>query len=145
MAQSGHAWIDYRQRRETAGDHIDYFKNSIEATLAHRAFCINLSQQFPGYGPNSWGITASDSVKGYLAWGGPPRDPAIDGTLVPSAAGGSLMFTPELSIITLQTMRAKFGGRIYGRHRFVDAVNPKNGWGHTCLIGVDVGNNLFSA
>ena len=97
MHQYSHAWIDYRNRRETKGDRIDYFQNSVAATLAHRAFCMNLSHDFPAFGPDVWGITASDSAKGYLAWGGPPRDPDIDGTLVPSAAGGSLMFTPELA------------------------------------------------
>src|SRR5712664_558548 len=114
MHQYSHAWIDYRDRRETGGDHIDYFENSVQATLAQRAFCKNLSGEFPGFGPDVWGITASDSVKGYLAWGGPPRDPAIDGTVVPSAAGGSLMFTPDLSIAALRAMRDKYGERIYG-------------------------------
>ena len=65
--------------------------------------------------------SASDSAKGYLAWGGPPLDPAIDGTIVPSAAGGSLMFTPELSVRTLRTMREKYGEKSYGRYGFVDA------------------------
>src|SRR5438552_3351143 len=57
-----------------------------------------------GYGPNVWGISASDTIKGYVAWGGPPRDPAIDGTVVPYAAAGSLMFVPQLAIAALQTM-----------------------------------------
>jgi len=145
MHQYAHAWIDYRDRRESAGDHIDYFKNSIEATLAHRAFCMNLSHEFTAYGPNVWGITASDSAKGYLAWGGPPLDPAIDGTVVPAAAGGSLMFTPDLSVAALREMRQKFGDRAYGRYGFVDAFNPKTGWTDTDVIGINVGIILLSA
>jgi len=145
MHQYAHAWIDYRNRRETAGDHIDYFKNSIEATLAHRAFCMNLTREFPGYGPNIWGITASDSAKGYLAWGGPPLDPAIDGTVVPAAAGGSLMFTPELSLAALREMRATFSDRVYGRYGFVDAFNPNTGWTDSDVIGINVGIILLSA
>jgi len=145
MHQYSHAWIDYRGRRETQGDRIDYFKNSVEATLAHRAFCINLAHVFPGYGPDMWGITASDSAKGYLAWGGPPHDPAIDGTIVPSAAGGSLMFTPELSVRALRTMREKFGDKVYGRYGFVDAFNPNNGWINRDVIGINQGIILLSA
>lgn len=145
MHQYAHAWIDYRNRRELRGDRIDYFDNSVNATLAHRAFCINLAADFPGYGPNMWGITASDSAKGYLAWGGPPRDPDIDGTIVPSAAGGSLMFTPGLSLAALQTMREKFGARVYGRYGFVDAFNPNTGWVDTDVIGINVGIVLLSA
>lgn len=145
MHQYAHAWIDYRNRREIKGDRIDYFQNSVAATLAHRAFCINLSHDFPAFGPDIWGITASDSAKGYLAWGGPPRDPDIDGTLVPSAAGGSLMFTPELSTRALETMHSKYGTKIYGKYGFVDAFNPQTGWTDTDVIGINVGIILLSA
>ncbi len=145
MHQYSHAWVDFRNRREFKGDRIDYFENSIAATLAHREFCIDLSGEFPGYGPNTWGITASDSAKGYLAWGGPPRDPAIDGTIVPSAPGGSLMFTPELALAALKFMRNKFGDKVYGRYGFVDAFNPNSGWVDTDVIGINVGIVLLSA
>ena len=145
MHQYSHAWIDFRNRRETKGDRIDYFKNSVAATLAHRAFCINLAHDFPAFGPDVWGITASDSAKGYLAWGGPPRDPDIDGTIVPSAAGGSLMFTPELATTALQTMHEKYGAKIYGKYGFVDAFNPKNPWIDTDVIGINAGIILLSA
>ncbi|MEO8435217.1 MAG: glucoamylase family protein [Pyrinomonadaceae bacterium] len=145
MHQYAHAWIDYRLRRETRGDRIDYFENSIAATHAHRAFCLTLSHEFPAFDANVWGITASDSAKGYLAWGGPPRDPAIDGTVVPSAAGGSLMFTPEISLAALRAMRGKYGDRIYGKYGFVDAFNPKTGWVDSDVIGINQGIVLLSA
>ena len=145
MHQYAHAWIDYRNRRETRGDRIDYFDNSIKATLAHRAFCINLAYEFHAYGPNMWGITASDSAKGYLAWGGPPRDPEIDGTIVPSAAGGSLMFTPELSVAALRSMKEKYGDRVYGKYGFVDAFNPNTSWVDSDVIGINAGIILLSA
>ena len=145
MHQYAHAWIDYRRRREQKGWRTDYFLNSISATRAHRAFCINLATEFPGYGPDMWGITASDSIKGYMVWGGPPRDPAIDGTIVPSAAGGSLMFTPDISLATLRTMKERFGEKIYGRYGFTDAFNPNNGWIDTDVIGINVGIMLLSA
>lgn len=145
MHQYSHAWVDYRDRREVKGDRIDYFQNSISATLAHRAFCINLSGEFKEFGPNVWGITASDSEKGYLAWGGPPRDPAIDGTIVPSAAGGSLMLTPDISVAALGTMREKYGDRVYGVYGFVDAFNPHTGWVDSDVIGINAGIILLSA
>jgi len=145
MHQYAHAWIDYRNRRESKGDRIDYFQNSVAATLAHRAFCINVSHDFPAFGPDIWGITASDSAKGYLAWGGPPRDPDIDGTVVPSAAGGSLMFTPELSTRALETMHSRYGPKIYGKYGFVDAFNPQTAWTDTDVIGINAGIILLSA
>jgi hypothetical protein len=143
--QYAHAWVDFRGRREATPPHIDYFANSVAATRAHRAFCLDLSKEFPGYTENIWGITASDSAKGYVAWGGPPRHPAIDGTVVPCAAGGSLMFTPDIAIPALREMKEKFGDKIYGRYGFTDAFNPNNGWVNPDVIGIDVGITLLSA
>lgn len=143
--QYSHAWVDFRNRREIKASRINYFENSIIATRAHREFCIDLAKEFPGYSKNVWGITASDSAKGYVAWGGPPRDPAIDGTVVPCAAAGSLMFTPDISVPAVRTMYEKFGGRVYGRYGFTDAFNPNTGWINPDVIGIDVGITLLSA
>lgn len=143
--QYSHAWVDFRDRRESKGSRVDYFENSIIATRAHREFCIALAKKFPGYSENLWGITASDSIKGYRAWGGPPATPDIDGSIVPCAAGGSLMFTPDIAVPALRTMHQKFGERIYGRYGFTDAFNPNTGWINPDVIGIDVGITLLSA
>lgn len=143
--QYSHAYVDFRHLREDKASRMDYFENSIIATRAHRRFCLDLAKEFPGYSENVWGITASDSTKGYLGWGGPPRDPAIDGTVVPCAAGGSLMFTPDITVPALRTMYEKFGHRIYGRYGFTDAFNPNTGWINPDVIGIDVGITLLSA
>jgi hypothetical protein len=143
--QFSHAWVDFRGRRETWYPFTDYFENSVSATRAHRQFCIDLGREFPGYTPDVWGITASDSARGYVAWGGPPRDPAIDGTVVPCAAGGSLMFTPDITLPALRAMKEKFGERIYGRYGFTDAFNPNSGWTNPDVIGIDLGITLLSA
>ena len=142
--QYSHAWVDFRDRREVKGERIDYFQNSIKATLAHRQFCIDLAKDFPPYGPNVWGISASDSIKGYVAWGGPPRDPAIDGTVVPYASAGSLMFVPQLALAAIRTMHAKYGQDIYGKYGFADAFNPNTGWVDRDVIGIDLGITLLS-
>jgi hypothetical protein len=143
--QYSHAWVDFRGWHESWPPYTDYFANSIAATRAHREFCRSLAGEFPGYSENVWGISASDSAKGYVAWGGPPRDPAIDGTVVPYAAGGSLMFTPDISLAALRTMREKFGERIYGHYGFTDAFNPNTGWVGPDVIGIDVGITLLGA
>ncbi|MDQ6652771.1 MAG: hypothetical protein M3Y84_08495, partial [Acidobacteriota bacterium] len=143
--QYSQAWVDYRHRREVKASRVNYFENSVIATRAHRQFCIDLAREFPGYSENVWGITASDSAKGYVGWGGPPRDPSIDGTVVPCAAAGSLMFTPDISLPALKTMYEKFGKRVYGRYGFVDAFNPTTGWTNPDVIGIDVGITVLSA
>lgn len=146
MHQYAHLWVDYRGRRERRGQRIDYFANSVAATRAHRIFCLRLAREFPrSYSANVWGITASDSVKGYVAWGGPPRDALIDGTVVPTAAGGSLQFTPDISLPALRAMRLRFAERVYGRYGFVDAFNPTTNWVGPDFVGINVGPILLSA
>ena len=87
MHQYSQAWFDFRGKRD---QYADYFENSIFATDAHRRFCLELGKQFPDYSDDLWGISASDSQKGYVIWGGPPMMGPIDGTVVPSASAGSL-------------------------------------------------------
>jgi hypothetical protein len=92
-----------------------------------------------------WGLTSSDSRKGYVAWGGPPRHPAIDGSVVPCAPAGSLMFAPEITVPALREMHRRFGDRVYGRYGFADAFHPTTGWVNPDVIGIDVGITLLSA
>src|SRR5215470_11376190 len=143
--QYAHAWMDFRGWRESKPPRVDYFENSAIATRAHRAFCLDLAKEFPGYTENIWGITASDTEHGYQAWAGPPRQGPIDGTVVPCAAAGSLMFRPDICLPAVRAMRERYGDGIYGRYGFADAFNPGTGWVDTDVIGIDIGITLLSA
>jgi len=139
------AWFDLRGRRENRGSRLDYFANSATATRAHRAFCIDLGKKFPGYSPDIWGITSSLSKTGYKAWGGPPGHHSIDGTVVPCAAAGSLMFAPDICLRALHAMKDRFGDRIYGRYGFADAFDPSSAWVAQDTIALDLGISLLAA
>lgn len=140
--QYSHAWFDFQGVRD---DTLDYFENSVTATRAHRQFCIDLGREFLVFGEDLWGISASDSAGGYVAWGGPPRQGPLDGTLVPCAAAGSLPFTPSECLRCLRSMRARFGDRAWRRYGFVDAFNPAKGWFDPDVIGIDAGITLLMA
>lgn len=143
--QYAHAWIDFRGWRDPEDPH-DWHENSVRATRAHRQFCIDLAREFPGsYDDLIWGITASDTRDGYKAWSGPPRTPDIDGSVVPCAAAGSLMFVPDISLAALHAMKERFGDRIYGRYGFADAFHPTTGWVNPDVIGIDLGITLLAA
>jgi hypothetical protein len=146
--QFSHAWVDFRHQKDGDPSYIDYFENSQMATYAHRDFCIALQSKYGDYGPNMWGITASDSPRGYMAWGGPPFSGPINGTLVPCAAAGSLMFAPEICLPVLHEMQSMYGNKIYGRYGFADAFNPswqdKKLWVDQDVIGIDVGISMLS-
>ena len=139
--QYSQAWLDLRDRASS----LDYYANSIAATRAQRQYFISLSSQYKGYSADVWGITASDSTQGYTDWGAASEHPRIDGTVVPSAAAGSLMFTPDICIPAMRTMLLKYGKNIYGRYGFADAFNPESGWMSPYVIGIDAGITLLSA
>jgi hypothetical protein len=140
------AWFDLRGLRDKPPSNLNYFDNAIAATKANRAFCLDLAREFPkSYSPDIWGISASDGEKGYHAWGNPPNRDSIDGTVVPCAAAGSLMFQPSLCAATLRNMRDRFGDRIWTRYGFVDAFNPTTGWADNNVLGIDQGITLLSA
>jgi hypothetical protein len=143
--QYSHAFMDFRGRRDGRASHVNWFVNSIIATHAHRRFCLDLAGRFPGYSDEVWGITPSRSSAGYTDWGGPPVDPRIDGTVVPAAAAGSLMFAPEICLPALRAMRARYGQSIYGRYGFTDAFNPGTGWVSPDATGLGLGIALLSA
>lgn len=149
--QYSHAYVDYRDRFEPDPPYVNFFINSIAATLANRAFCMSLSDRFRDYSGDLWGITTSDSAYGYTSWGTVPDVDHIDGTLVPCAAGGSLMFTPQVCVATLHAMKERYGGGeirhepVWRRFGFVGAFNPLIGWVDRDVVGIDVGISLISA
>lgn len=135
-------WFDVRGLRD---NHADYFRNAQLATIAQRQWTIDeLSKRFPTYGPNMWGLTASDYDGGYTAWGGPPQQGDVDGTVVPCAPGGSMMFSPKITLDALTAMKAKYGDKGYLKYGFVDAFNPATGWYNKDVIGIDVGATVLS-
>jgi len=100
----------------------------------------------PGwYSEDYWGITASDSVRGYTVWGGPPSRGMIDGTVVPCAAAGSLAFAPDECLAVLRTMRAAHGSLAWGRYGFVDAFHPAANWYNPDVLGIDLGIGVLMA
>jgi hypothetical protein len=141
--QYSQAYVDFRGVQDGHG--IDYFQNSVTATLAQRQFFSDLSKDIPTYSANVWGGTASDTEHGYKAWGGPPRTADDDGTVAPCAPGGSIMFTPEQSLDALVEMKKRWGDKVYGRYGFVDAFNPADGWTDTDVLGIDQGITVLSA
>jgi hypothetical protein len=144
--QYAHAWFDFRGRRDGA---IDYWQNSVDATLAQREWSAAQRQRFPHWSRDLWGLTASDSARGYMAWGTPlpgrAGDDQSDGTVVPSAPGGSLPFAPVECVTALRSMQAAGGARVWGRYGFVDAFNPQTQWASPDVIGISVGITLLMA
>ena len=174
--QYSQVWIDFRgiQDDYMRAKGIDYFENSRRATLAQRGYAIENPQRFRGYGERLWGLTACDGpldasfelhgrerrFMTYAARGACFTETRDDGTVAPAAAGGSLAFAPEVALPALMAMRDDYGGHVFGRYGFVDAlcptlderlrvqagvVVPGLGWFDTDQLGIDQGPILAMA
>ncbi|HLA71520.1 MAG TPA: glucoamylase family protein [Steroidobacteraceae bacterium] len=163
-------WIDYRGIKDEFiwPQGIDYFENSRRATLAQRAYAIRNPMDWKGYGPNIWGLTASDGpvdIKlpylgqtrqfySYAARGVGLYETIDDGTVAPNAVLGSLPFAPEIVEPAIEAMHDRYGRYIYGKYGFVGAFNPSFdydipvrhgrrvrgvGWVDSDYLGIDQG------
>lgn len=139
--QFSQAWFDFRGKRDS---YADYFQNSAIATEVHRRFCVELNERFSDYSNALWGITASDSARGYVVWGGPPAMGPIDGTVAPAASAGSLPFLPAAAMRVLRTIREHYP-KAWCRYGFVDAFNPLTDWYDSDVIGIDTGITMLMA
>ena len=161
--QYSHMFIDFRgiydEYMKVKG--IDYFENSRRATLAQQAFGADNPGAFKDYTSEIWGLTACDGpgtvekiwngkqilFEGYSARGSASDYLVDDGTIAPTAAGGSIPFAPEICLPALEYMFKKYGRVLYQEYGFKDAFNPtftwgngnENGWFDVDYIGIDQG------
>jgi len=154
--QYSHCWVDFRNVED---DYADYFRNSIYATLCNREY--SKAVWYPGSDVDLWGITVSDGPltstctptsttclctgKTYLTdQGYPPEAPNNNGTIAPTAAGGSIAFTPEHSVSTLRYMYDRYHPKLWGLYGLKDSLNVKcePDWFDNDYIGIDVGAML---
>ena len=160
--QFSHCWIDFREIKDNymRVKGIDYFENSRRATYANRDYAINNPKKWNGYSDSLWGISACDGPadvmmkfnneeRRFISYGGRGVAPDFnldDGTLTPTAVGGSIAFAPEICVPTLKTMRNYQNGILWNEFGFVDAFNPSyitektpNGWVDVDYLGLDQG------
>ncbi len=165
--QYSHMYVDFRDIQDDyMREHdSDYFKNSVKGTLSNRAYCIDNPEGFTGYGPEQWGLTACDGPGGldtlvngepikfysYRARGASADHIIDDGTIAPTAAGGSVPFAPEECIAALEHMWTTQYESLVGPYGFRDAFNltytfgegNENGWYDVDYLGIDQGPILI--
>lgn len=168
--QYSHVWIDFRGIQDPfmRAHGIDYFENSRRATLAQHAYAIANPSGYRDYGENVWGLTACDgpmdktltidgrqrTFYGYAARGATEGEIRDDGTIAPTGAISSIVFTPGLSMAALREMKRRYGANLYSKYGFLDAFNPtlrtsgkgmagrvdpQQGWFDVDYLGIDQG------
>jgi hypothetical protein len=168
--QYSHIWIDFRGIQDPVirARGIDWFENSRRATLAQHAYAVANPGQWRDYGERIWGLSACDgpmdamvtidgherTFHSYTARGATEGDVRDDGTIAPTAAASSIVFTPELSIAAMREMSTRYGANLYSAYGFLDAFNPtlrtseklkhgrvvpEQGWFDVDYLGIDEG------
>lgn len=115
--------------------YADYWEQNVNHTLINREHCIRNPKKFKGYGPECWGLTASDTYNGYAA-----HSPTEDlGTISPTAALSAFPYTPEYSMQALRHFYYTHGDKIWGEYGFVDAFNETQNWVAKSYLAIDQG------
>ena len=151
--QYSHLFVEFRgiydiKNREKG---IDYCENSRRATYTQQLFGKNNPRKWVGMDSLTWGLSACDgpgekfnrdgykfldySARGFSQLSMDWND---DGTIAPTAAGGSVPFAPEITIPTLMNIKYKYGAAgLWGEYGFKDSFNPTAGWFAVDYIGID--------
>ena len=179
--QYSQMYIDFRGISDAymSNKGIDYFENAKRATIANQKYCIENPIKYDNYSAKEWGLTACDGpndttaiikkVTGnksslivntteckynffsYRARGAASTQIVDDGTIAPTAAGGSVPFAPDICIPTLENMWNKYYSTLIGEYGFKDAYNTtytfgkgnENGWFDKDYLGIDQGPILI--
>ena len=147
--QFSHAFVDFRGIEDAKG--VNWFDNSINATLASWQFAQDMSKDYKTLGKYSWGLTACDGPDGYSGlYGSAPSGSGstahrVDGTVPPCGAIGSIVFTPTLVMETMDYYYDTLDGQLVGKYGFYDSFNLENKsrWIGKDVIGIDKGVSLL--
>ncbi len=115
--------------------YADYWEQNKNHTLINRAYVIDNPKKYKGYGPKSWGLTASDSWVGYAA-----HSPTEDlGVITPTAALSAFPYTPEYSMQALNYFYIEKGDSLWSEYGFKDAFSESKNWYAASHLAIDQG------
>lgn len=115
--------------------YANYWEQNLAHTKVNYSYCVANPKNYVGYGPNCWGLTASDSNNGYAA-----HSPTEDlGVISPTAAISAMPYTPKESMNALRFFYYKLGDKIWKNYGFVDGFNLTKLWWADSFLAIDQG------
>lgn len=117
--------------------YADYWKHNQNHALINYQWCVDNPKGFEGYGPNSWGLTSSYSVKGYS--GHAPSEKRDLGVIAPTAALSSFPYTPLQSMAALKYWYTDRRDSLFGLYGFYDAFSDEFNWYPKRYLAIDQG------
>lgn len=113
----------------------NYWEQNVHHTLINYHYAVENPKNYKGYGPHSWGLTASDNHKGYSA-----HSPTNDlGVITPTAALSSFPYTPDKSMDALRYFYEERGDVLWGPYGFYDAYSEEHNWVSDGYLAIDQG------
>lgn len=115
--------------------YADYWQQNVAHSQINYKYCLANPKNYNGYGPNCWGLTASDSNNGYAAHS-PTEDP---GVISPTAALSAMPYVPQESMQAMRFFYYKMGDKLWKEYGFIDAFNLTNIWFANSFLAIDQG------
>ena len=116
--------------------YADYWEHNRNHTLINYDWCVDNPKKYKGYGPDSWGLTASYSVQFYVGHAPGEND---RGVISPTAALSSMPYTPEQSMKAMRHWYKNMKDSIYGFYGFYDAFSEHHNWYPKKYLAIDQG------
>ncbi len=113
----------------------NYFENNRNLARINLAYATENPGHHKGYGPDAWGLTASDGPKGYA-----PQAPELkddQGNITPTGALASFPYTPEASMVAFKHYYRDLGSEVWGVYGPRDAINPDHDWDSPIFMGLN--------
>lgn len=102
---------------------VNLYERNKAHSLIHYNYAIENPKGHEGYGPDLWGFTSSDDpLVGYTSHH--PNTDSENGTVSPTAAVSSIVYTPEESLNVIRHLYYDLGEKVFGKYGFYDAYNP---------------------
>ncbi len=117
--------------------YADYWTENVGHTTIHYRWCVENPKGFKGYGPLSWGLTSSYSIKGYA--GHAPSMKRDQGVISPTAALSSFPYTPQWSMDALRNWYQHHREKLLGPYGFYDAFSETADWYLPRYLAIDQG------
>ncbi|TMI66288.1 MAG: beta-glucosidase [Bacteroidetes bacterium] len=117
--------------------YADYWEECKNQALINYQWCVDNPKKFKGYGPNSWGLTSSYSIKGYA--GHAPTMKRDLGVISPTAALSSFPYTPQQSMAAMKHWFTDLKDKTWGPYGFYDAFSENDNWFLPRYLAIDQG------
>lgn len=122
----------FRDKYVILAGYPDYFEHNKAMAMANKSWC-----EQAGYPANCWGLTSSDDPWGYSAHA--PGKKGDNGTITPTAAISSIVYTPEESIDAIRYFLDNQADSLWGPYGFYDSFNLEEGYFAPSYLAIDQG------